>query len=273
MMTKVKVTVKTRLTAFILACLMLVTVCFAACGTTPADINSEEDLKNVKIGVIDGSKSEALAQKYVENGCETVKFDSRNGIVEAFEAGEIDCTILDENLAKLLVKENDTLEIRGEALGEDTLTFSMPKSKKVYTIMLNKALAALKKDGTFDEIVNGYLSDPEYVYDFAEELDNSNGSFTISLDPGVYPYVFPADESHEIPRGIALALIDAICKYLGCDYTLLPVTSSSLASTLMMGLADFSVGSYDIPTKEAAGVEIVETDPILTYNHVIVVKK
>lgn len=261
-----------KLTAIILCMVMVCTALFA-CGPkeTKSGILGESDLENVKIGVIEGSKSETLVQKYTEKGCEIVSLSSRLDIAAAFENGDIDCAVMDENHAKQFVAENDFCEIRGESLGEDTLAFSTLQSNKVYHIMLNKALAALKEDGTIDKIVEGYLRDSEYAYEFADKLDNSNGSFVISIDPSMYPYVFPVDNEHDEPRGIELALIDAICKYLGCDYTLLTVTTASLSSSLRTGFADFSVGSYDLGND--IGETILETDPILTYNHVIVVKK
>ena len=228
---------------------------------------------NKKIGVVEGSKSDTYAQKYVEKGCEIIKYNSRIDMIKAFDANEIDCAVVDKNHADVLAREYDTLEVLPDVLGEDSFAFYMLESKRVYTIMLNKALAALKENGTVDEIVNGYLSDPEYEYEFASEHDTSNGTFNISLDPSMYPYVYAADEEHPMPRGIAIALVDAICEYLGCGYTFMPVTTLSLNSTLYLGTADFSIGTFTPLTAEASGMAIVESDPIMTYSHAIVVKK
>lgn len=266
---------KKRLTALLL-CFLMICTSFVACDNkeeAKTGILGESDLTNVKIGVIDCSKSEAFVQKYKENGCEIIELESRVEILKAFANGEIDCAIMDENHAKQLISETPELELRGEALGEDTLTFSVLKSNKVYKIMLDKALAALKADGTVDAIVNGYLNDPDYEYEFADKLDASNGSFMISIDSSMYPYVFPAEDEYDRPDGIALALIDAMCEYLGCDYSLATITTSSLSSSLRMGFSDFAIGSYALENMAGYEDDIVETEPILTYNHVIVVKK
>lgn len=259
-------------TIAIVLCLMFVMTALSSCVGGSSSIESEDDLKNVKIGVIDGSKGVDLANTYAERNCEIIRYDSRVELKEAFENDEIDCALLDENHAAAFVSDNDGYKLLDDRIGdEENYAFSTLATKKVYKIMLNKALATLREDGTLDSIVNGYLNDPEYVYEFATELDNSNGSFTIALDPSLYPYVYPADETHDMPRGIELAVIDAVCRYLGCDYTLITPTTSSLASTLITGIADFAIGSYILPTVE--DLEIVETDPVLTYRHAIVTKK
>ena len=257
----------------LLLCIALLVCALASCAQTPSEITGEDDLKNKKIGVVRGSESDTYSRKFIENGCEIIGYKSRLDMVKAFDADEIDCAIMDENHAKVLVSENDSLRVlENVSEQKESFGFYMLEAKRVYTIMLNKALAELKSNGTLDEIVNGYLSDPGYKYEFSEELDDSNGSFTISLDASLYPYVYAADKDHELPYGIALAVIDALCKHLGCGYTLYPVTTNSLNSTLHLGTADFAIGSFT-PVHSASGAKVVKSDPILTYSHAIVVKK
>ncbi len=256
----------------IILCLALIILSLASCSANSTGIKSEEDLKNLIIGVIESTKSDVFASKYTESGCEILKYSSYVTLEQALATGEIDCAVLDENHAKARIKKGADIKIVAKPLGQDTLTFATAKSKKIYNIMLNKALEALTAEGKVDEIVNAYLEDNDYVYKFAENVDGSNGSFTIALDPTQTPYVFPADESHEMPGGISLALIDTICEHLGCSYTLVPLSGSSLAPSLRMGMADFAIGSFDL---ENGGdfEELQESNPILTYNHVIVIKK
>ena len=257
----------------IIVCLVLIILSLSSCNTNSTGINSEDDLRNLKIGVIESTKSDVFANKYTQNGCEILKYSSYIGLEEALGTGEIDCAILDENHANARIKSGADIKITAQPLGQDTLTFTTVKSKKIYNIMLNKALEELVADGKVEEIVTAYLEDDDYVYKFAENVDSSNGSFTIALDPTQTPYVFSADESHDMPGGISLALIDIICERLGCSYTLLPLSGSSLASSLRMGIADFAIGSFDLENVGGDFEEIQESTPILTYNHVIVIKK
>lgn len=257
----------------IIVCLALIVLSLVSCAANNTGIKGEDDLKNRKIGVIESTKSDVFAGKYTDSGCEIIKYPSYIGLEKALEAGEIDCAVVDENLAKTRIKQGAQIEIASEPLGQDTLTFSTVKSKRVYNVMLNKALEALSASGKIYEIVNAYLEDPNYVYDYADSAERSNGSFTVVLDPSQVPYVFAQDESREMPGGIGLALIDAICEHLGCAYTLLPLSGSSLEASLRMGIADFAMGSFDLENGEEGFEELQETMPILTYNHVIVIKK
>lgn len=258
----------------IIVCIALILVSLASCNSSASKIKAEEDLKNKKIGVIASTKSDVFASKYTQNGCEILKYSSYIGLEKALEAGEIDCAVMDENTAKARAKQGAEIKIVEQAIGQDTLTFVTAESKRVYNVMLNKALESLTADGTIDEIINAYLEDNNYVYEYAENTDESNGSFTIVIDPAQVPYVFPSDETREKPGGINLALIDAICSSLGCGYTLLPLSGESLASSLRMGIADFAIGSFDLENTDQEGVELLmESTPVLTYNHVIVTKK
>ncbi len=257
----------------LLVCLVLVLTALCSCTASNSQIESEADLVNKSIGVIKGSKSAAFAQVYTEAGCEIIEYNSRIDMIKAFDASEIDCAVVDKNHADALAKENEGFKVLDVTADEESYAFYMLDNKRVYTIMLNKALEELRENGVLDEIIKGYLSDPGYEYDFAQEVDDSNGSFTISIDPSSYPYVYAADEVHRMPRGIAIAIVDAVCEHLGCGYTFLPVTTGSLGSTLYMGTADFSIGSFVPASYEGLGMSVIESDPIMTYTHAIVAKK
>ncbi len=268
-----------RKVILMLLCLIFVCQAFVACAyEKPAasenskEILTESDLAGKNVGVIAGSKSSMNTEKYTVNGTVIVPFESSANIADALDSGEIEYAILDENHAKEFVKKNASYEICSEAFGEDAVAFSMLESNKVYSIMLQKALSALKADGTIDAIVDGYLNDPEYKYDFTKPLDNGNGTFIIAIDSSMYPYVVPYDVEHDgLPYGIELAIIDAVCRYVGCDYVLQTLTTESLPGALKMEIADFAIGSYD--PLNGYGENIIESAPLFTYAYVIVGKK
>lgn len=233
----------------------------------------KDDLKNKNIGVIRGSQSIPIAKVFSEEqGCTLTAFYNPDEFDKAFDSGTIDCAILDRNIANSFVKEYTGYTVSQDSVGEGHLTFSTLETKKIYKIMLDKALAALKEDGTLDEIVNGYLSDEAYEYELSKERDNSNGEFIIALDTEFLPYT--TDDGLNITGGLAVAVIDAVCVYLGCDYTILPITTSSMATALRTGTADFTVGSFDDQMNEYfKDTPIIESEPILTYDYAIVSKK
>ncbi len=263
---------KTKIISLLL-CIVLLCLSLVSCTQTAHEISGESDLVNLKIGVIESSTSDRVSQKYAENGCEILKYSSVNKLRAALESKEITCAIIDENIANAIIKEDNSFEIKGEPLAQDSIAFCATNDKKFYRVLFNKALAELKESGKLDEIINGYLSDPDYKYEYVTEGEANNGTITIALDSTLIPYVYPRDEKHEIPEGIYLALIDSLCASIGFKYSFATLTTSSLAGALRMGLADLAIGSFDLANPTSGTDTIEQTDPILSFNHIILVKK
>ena len=263
---------KTKIISLFLV-VTLLCLSLAACSQKVTEISGEDDLKNIKIGVIEASTSDIIAQKYTETGCEILKYTSVNKLRAALSNKEIECAIIDENIANAIIREDSTFEIKGEPLAQDNITFAATKDKKFYRILFNKALTELKESGKLDEIVNGYLNNPDYKYEYLTEGEANNGTITIALDSTLIPYVYPADETREVPEGIYLALLDSLCGSIGFKCSFATLTISSLSGALRMGLADLALGSFDLDNTSQDIYAIEQTDPILSFNHVIMIKK
>ena len=256
-----------KIVALALCAVMLLSL--AACS---GKVMSKDDFNNITIGLIHSSKAVIELEKYVkENGCELLGFNSLSDLNEGLSLGAINCAVIDRNIADAFTAAYPGYSISSEAFGEGAVTFAALESKKVYTIMLDKAIAALKEDGTIDKIFDKYFKDKNHEYTH-KKLDNSNGEFIIAIDPNLAPYF--DNDGLNISGGPLLEILDAVCEYLGCDYTLLPVKTSDMTMTLINGNADFAIGDFDSGITELVGLRpILETKPVIAFDYVIVSKK
>ena len=253
-----------RIIALVLCTVMLFAL--ASCGAKT--ITSKDDLNNLNIGMIKNSKStDKLGSYHADKNCEFAEYPTLSGIDNAFALQEIDCAVLDRNVADSFASAYTGYTVLDDSLGEGAVTFAT--TSKIYKIMLDKALAALKENGTIDGIINSYFKDKNYKY-VPKELDDSNGDFLIALDVELTPYC--ENDGEYVTGGIALSILDAICEYLGCNYTVLPATTAEIAKAIKNGTADFALGDFVTSTTNET-TEIFETEPVFTFDYAIVTKK
>ena len=253
-----------RIIALVMCTVMLFTL--ASCGGKT--ITSKDDLSELNIGMIKNSKStDTLSTYRTDNNCEFVKYATLPEIDNAFNLKDIDCAVLDRNVANSFVADYAGYTVLEDSLGNGAVTFAT--TSKIYKIMLNKALAALKENGTIDSILNSQFKDKNYKY-VPKELENDNGEFVIALDVALTPYC--ENDGEYVTGGIALSILDAVCEYLGCNYSVLPTTTENIAKPLKNGTADFALGDF-ITTTTNETKEIFETEPVITFDYAIVTKK
>lgn len=116
------------------------------------------DLENKKIGVQLGTTGESIAEEI--NGAEVMSYDKAVDAVNDLLNGRVDLVIIDQNPAKVFEEKfaGKVVAIDG-ALFEfepEQYAIAMPKGSAMVE-EVNKALAELKADGTFDALVNEYI--------------------------------------------------------------------------------------------------------------------
>ena len=253
-----------RIISLVLCGVMLFSL--AACGSKT--VTSKDDLNDLNIGMVENSKSTDLLSSYhTDNNCDFVEYPTLAGIESAFALEEIDCAVLDRNVANSFVQKYTGYTVLEDSLGEGAITFAT--TSKIYKIMLDKTLTALKEDGTIDSIVNSYFKDKNYKY-APKELDDSNGDFLIAVDVELTPYC--ENDGTYVTGGVAISILDAVCEYLGCNYTLFPATTSEIAKAIKNGTVDFALGDFITSTTNPTN-EVFETDPVITFDYAIVTKK
>lgn len=126
-------------------------------------VQSYEDLSGKTVGAKNGTASysflESNASKY---GYSLKAFDEASSMYDSLNSGSIDALMDDEAVLKYAIQQGRNFEtpIKGEPSGE--YGFAVKKGNNPELIeMFNNGLAALKKSGEYDTIIEKYLGSEE----------------------------------------------------------------------------------------------------------------
>ena len=87
-----------------------------------------------------------------------IAFDTGALAVMALVNGQVDCVVIDNEPAKAYVAENPGLKILDTEFAVEDYAIGFAKGNDALKDAVNKAMAELKEDGTFQEIVDRYIT-------------------------------------------------------------------------------------------------------------------
>lgn len=119
------------------------------------DITGPDDLEGKKMGVQQGTTGDLYASD--DYGDENVeRYNKGFEAVQALLQGKIDAVIIDDQPAQTFVEESEGLKILDTEYVEEEYALCFKKDS-VLVEKVNAAIAELKKDGTFDTIIDKYI--------------------------------------------------------------------------------------------------------------------
>ncbi|MCB4988770.1 ABC transporter permease subunit [Streptococcus mutans] len=140
-----------------------------------SNVVSYKDLKGKKVGAKNGTASYTFLEKNKAKYGYTLKsFDEASTMYDSLNSGSIYALMDDEAVLKYAIQQGRKFEtpIPGEKSGE--YGFAVKKGSSPELIqMFNNGLAALKKSGQYDKIINKYLSDKKKDAKSESSVDES----------------------------------------------------------------------------------------------------
>ena len=119
------------------------------------EIAGPDDLAGKKIGVQQGTTGDIYASD--DYGDENVeRYNKGFEAVQALQQGKIDAVIIDDQPAQTFVSENEGLKILETEYVDEEYALCFKKDSELVA-KVNEAIAELKKDGTFDKIIDKYI--------------------------------------------------------------------------------------------------------------------
>jgi len=243
---------------------------FTACTNTAATTTTaaaQEEKKYAFGGLSYGGKAAEEIKAYcnmvygstVLNGGTTMEqwdvvvYDDLNSAVLGLERGDIDTLSLIEPTSKYVVAHSaDTMEI--QYYGYDTevaLSMAMLDSNTKLLEKLNTAIAALKEDGTLDNLEKEYLSDLTKLPE-AKEIPTIEGAETIRVvitgDLPPFDYVTADGKA----AGYNIALLSAIAEKTRLNIELVYANAGSRYVQLTSGKADVVFWTRGTTNSESA---------------------
>ncbi|NHM32867.1 transporter substrate-binding domain-containing protein [Neobacillus terrae] len=124
-------------------------------------IKSVNDLKGKKVAVKKGTTGAKYAQDNASKlGIEVEQFNDSPSMFQEVSNGNADALIEDYPVISYAIAKKDLgLKIIGDRLNGDKYGIAVLKGQNQDVLKkINKGLAELKKDGTYDKIINSYLA-------------------------------------------------------------------------------------------------------------------
>lgn len=127
---------------------------------TDSEIATAEDLVGKTIGVQLGTTGDFIASDDIEDTT-VQQYNKAVDAVNDLLNGRVDCVIIDKNPALVFESrfEGQVVAVDGAQFefGTEEYAIALPKGDTVLADKINAALAEIKADGTFDELVKTYI--------------------------------------------------------------------------------------------------------------------
>lgn len=223
-------------------------------------ISSYEDLKGKTVGVKNGTAAQAFLEENKDKYGFTIKtFDTGDLMYNSLSAGAVDAVMDDEAVIQYAIQQGQDLsiDIEGEAIG--SFGFSVKKGSQYEYLVedFNKALAAMKEDGTYDQIMAKWLGSSTAS---AESTDYSSrlsltgsatakatpvkASYTIVSDSSFAPFEYQDENGNYV--GIDMELIKAIAENQGFTITIQNPGFDAALNAVQAGQADAVIAGMSI---------------------------
>ncbi|HEL2401464.1 TPA: ABC transporter substrate-binding protein/permease [Streptococcus suis] len=223
-------------------------------------ISKYEDLKGKTVGVKNGTAAQAFLEENKEKYGYTLKtFDTGDLMYNSLSAGAVDAVMDDEAVIQYAIQQGQDLsiDIAGEAIG--SFGFSVKKGSQYEYLVedFNKALAAMKEDGTYETIMNKWLGTTTAsaeTTDYSSRLSLTGSatakatpvkaSYTIVSDSSFAPFEYQDETGKYV--GIDMELIKAIAENQGFTITIQNPGFDAALNAVQAGQADAVIAGMSI---------------------------
>jgi polar amino acid transport system substrate-binding protein len=123
-----------------------------------SDVASLEDLAGQSLGVQTGTTGQAYAEENAPEDTDIVSFETGPELFTAIEAGQIQAGLQDLPVNVEQVNNNDGFQIVDEYDTDEQYGFAVALGNESLIEAVNEQLAALRDDGTYDEIYDSYFA-------------------------------------------------------------------------------------------------------------------
>jgi len=218
------------------AALLLSALILPGMAVAEAEIRKIEDLSGKKVGVLAGSVFDKVLLDRVPDA-EPVYFSNYTDQIAAIKAGKIVAFMQDEPMGRYMCNSMEGLSYLEEYFRAESYALALPMGSTELQAEVNRVLAELKADGTWEEIDNRWFGTDEEAKQLPElEFSGEKGTIRFATNSGSAPFAYL--KNGEIV-GYDIEMAMHICSRLGYK---LEITDSDFGG-ILPGL---SSGRYDL---------------------------
>ena len=256
----------------------------ATTATTPAasTIKGLADLKGKVLAV----QTDTTGQKYAEDhkaefGYEVKVFDDLPGTANAVLAGTADAAINDNGVLYDFAKQNPTTKVVAEFDTGEQYGFNASKSNQGVINAVNEALAAAKKDGTYNTIYKKWFGTDAPTDVVSNATATVVGSdkpvlvdskyLTVCTHLAYRPFQF-LDTDNSTIIGLDVDLVDLAAKKLGVTQKIVDIEFGQITSGSVFAAKKCDLGAAAITITEERKGAALYTDPYFDATQALLVK-
>ncbi len=240
------------------------------CNDVPENtVHKPADLEGKTIGVQLKTTGDVYATDV--KGADVQRFNRGYDAVLALRDGKVDAVMLDDEPAKVFVREFEDLTILEEPYADEAYGIAVGKDNTELLSKINAALAKLKSNGIIDRITEAWLreSENESAYDGQNGTDYEGGTLLMVTNAEFPPYESMLDDGTIV--GIDIDIMKAICDELDMKLQIKNTAFDSLIASVERKTADVAVAAMTINDERMKHVNF--SDTYMTAKQVVIVRK
>lgn len=213
-------------------------------------------------------------------------YDNAITAVQALLNGQVDCVVIDNAPAQVLVSQNPGLSILDTEYVTEDYAIAIGKNNTALLDAVNGVLAELTADGTIQSILDKYISaDSAEERTAAQESDESDageaaqpasasfttvvpGKLTMSTNAAFPPYEMTTDDGGY--EGIDIEIAEKIAEKLGLELQVDDMDFDAALLAVQNGKSDIAMAGVSVTDERLAVMDF--SNPYATGIQVIIVK-
>ncbi len=226
--------IRNTISSLLVACLLA----FTGCSGLNPTIKSLDELKTSTIAVPTGTIADQLVLSQLPD-VKFIYFDTVAECCTAVQNGDADAAAYDEPVLRNLSAKMSGLTLLSEMITNDDYGIAVSKDRADLKADIDDAIAELKTDGTYDEMLSRWLpeaGDPGPMPSI--DLNGTNGTLKLATSAVVEPFTYVADDDTII--GFDIELASRICLKLGMKLEIVNMDFAEMLPAVAAGQVDIA---------------------------------
>ena len=224
-----------------------------------------------RVGVQTGSSFDAVVREKMPDA-EVVYFNTKADMVAALNGNKIDTFVVDEPVAKLLMREDDRLTCLPDYLETFSFALVFPNSEAGQALrdQFNGFIETLRADGTLDALEEKWFAEDEDAKTMPDiaALSAENGTLRVATEAGYAPFEYVRDGK---VVGYDMELAARFCEAFGYGLEIVDMNFDGILSSVQAGKCDFAAAAITVTPERAQTV--LFSEPCFSGGTVLMVLK
>ena len=224
-----------------------------------------------RVGVQTGSSFDAIISEKMPDA-EAIYFNTKADLVAALNGNKIDTFVVDEPVAKILMREDDRLTFLPDYLETFSFALLFPKSEAGEALrdQFNGFIETLRADGTLDALEEKWFAEDEDAKTMPDvsALSAENGTLRVATEAGYAPFEYVRDGK---VVGYDMELAARFCEAFGYGLEIVDMNFDGILSSVQAGKCDFAAAAITVTPERAQTV--LFSEPYFSGGTVLIVLK